>query len=66
MAKQKSVDLPCVDYHRFNGATCTKCGRIQARTIKTMPHKEDEPVIRYHWCQNCSQRLKSVEKPMAA
>lgn len=50
-----------VDYHRFHGAICPKCGRARSATYRTMEGVEGSARERYHGCQNCGHRFKSVE-----
>jgi len=50
-----------VSYHRKHGAECPECGQQKARIKNTLPWEEGLRQ-RYHDCQSCGTRFKSLEE----
>ena len=46
---------------RAGGAPCPECGEPKARVRRTLPW-EDGVRVRYHDCQRCGVRFKSLEE----
>ena len=46
------------------GAACPNCGEPRARVKRTLPW-EDGVRVRYHDCQRCGTRFKSLEEDRA-
>lgn len=58
----KKIELQGASYDRKkSGAECPNCRTEKAAVIRTLPWEGDIR-IRYHHCQSCGMRFKSIEE----
>lgn len=60
IARTKEVTGAAYD-RQAGGAACPECGKPKARVRRTLPW-EDGVRVRYHDCQHCGCRFKSLEE----